>query len=57
MFTAILRPLSEDAPRLDSKSVMQAEREMIASLAVPAVMIDERGCIQGFNEVRVFIYT
>ena len=29
---------------------MQAEREMLATLAVPAVMIDEKGAIQGFNE-------
>lgn len=52
IFTAILRPLSEDAPRPDTKSVMQAEREMLATLAVPGVMIDEKGSIQGFNEVR-----
>lgn len=52
LFTAILRPLSDDAPRSDTKSVMQAEREMLSTLAVAAVMIDERGCIQGFNEVR-----
>ena len=53
LFTAILTPLMEEAPRQDAKTVLQAEREMLSTLAVAAVMIDERGLIQGFNEVRI----
>lgn len=51
LFTAILRPTSEEPQRSD-KSLIQLEREMLTSLPVPAVMTDERGLIQGFNAVR-----
>lgn len=53
IFTAILAPLNDDTPRdKDAKSVMQTEREMLGTIAVPGVMIDEKGSIQGFNEVH-----
>lgn len=55
LFTAILRPILQDESlQSNAKSIMQTERDMLASLPVAAVMTDERGCIQGFNSVCAF---
>lgn len=52
IFTAVIRPLTEadQAGTAEAKSVMAAERDVVSTLPVPAVMIDERGLIQAFNE-------
>ena len=57
IFTAVFRPVALECNGVvETKSVLAAERDMIASLPVAAVMIDEKGIIQAFNEVQYFLY-
>jgi PAS domain S-box-containing protein len=45
--------------KLETKSVLQEAREVIDSLVVPGIVIEQRGTIQGYNEAasRVFGYS
>lgn len=47
-FTGILRRLEKEQQL--EKSVLQQEREVLDNLVVPAVIIDEKGIIHGFNK-------
>eukprot|EP01103_Thecamoeba_quadrilineata_P004956 TRINITY_DN14819_c0_g1_i1.p1 TRINITY_DN14819_c0_g1~~TRINITY_DN14819_c0_g1_i1.p1 ORF type:complete len:554 (+),score=105.92 TRINITY_DN14819_c0_g1_i1:44-1705(+) len=47
VFTGILRRTQEDTN--SEKSGLQIEREVLDNLAVPAIVIDEKGTIHGFN--------
>eukprot|EP01097_Dermamoeba_algensis_P009747 TRINITY_DN6992_c0_g1_i1.p1 TRINITY_DN6992_c0_g1~~TRINITY_DN6992_c0_g1_i1.p1 ORF type:complete len:587 (+),score=120.13 TRINITY_DN6992_c0_g1_i1:144-1763(+) len=47
IFTGILRKLSEE--KTPEKPLLQQEREVLDTLLVPAVIIDDKGIIHGFN--------
>eukprot|EP01098_Paradermamoeba_levis_P011429 TRINITY_DN488_c0_g2_i1.p1 TRINITY_DN488_c0_g2~~TRINITY_DN488_c0_g2_i1.p1 ORF type:complete len:575 (+),score=222.84 TRINITY_DN488_c0_g2_i1:89-1813(+) len=47
IFTGILRRISEE--QVQEKSLLQQEREVLETLLVPAIIIDEKGIINGFN--------
>jgi len=48
-FTGILRPIVDEEKKND-KTILQEEREVIDNLLIPAVIIDEKATIHGFNK-------
>jgi PAS domain S-box-containing protein len=48
-FTGILRPIVDDEKKND-KTILQEEREVIDNLLIPAIIIDEKATIHGFNK-------
>jgi len=47
-FTGILRPIVEE--KKSDKTILQEEREVIDNLLIPAIIIDEKATIHGFNK-------
>jgi len=49
LFTGILRPIVEEEKKSD-KTILQEEREVVDNLLIPAIIIDEKATIHGFNK-------
>lgn len=49
-FTGILRPITETEKKSE-KTILQEEREVIDNLLIPAIIIDEKATIHGFNRM------
>jgi PAS domain S-box-containing protein len=48
LFTGILRPIVEE--KKSDKTILQEEREVVDNLLIPAIIIDEKATIHGFNK-------
>eukprot|EP00761_Pharyngomonas_kirbyi_P008424 gb/GECH01008435.1/.p1 GENE.gb/GECH01008435.1/~~gb/GECH01008435.1/.p1 ORF type:complete len:810 (+),score=186.21 gb/GECH01008435.1/:1-2430(+) len=48
-YVNIIRERNDDQEKQRSKSMLEQEREVIGNLALPGVIIDAKGLVQGFN--------